>query len=111
MTRWLGAGLLIAFGGLNGFGARLLSTGAIAGIATSAAALFLCGMLVAGLFAYASLRRIEDQRWVVSPLYAADLIGGCLGSLAGSLFLIPVLGLGSTALVIVVIAAAGLVLV
>jgi len=111
MTRWLGAGLLIAFGGLNGFGARLLNAGAIAGITTSAAALFLCGMLVAGLFAYASLRRIEDQRWVVSPLYAADLIGGCLGSLAGSLFLIPVLGLGNTALVMVVIAAAGLLLV
>jgi spermidine synthase len=111
LTRRLGAGLLIAFGGLNGLSARLLSTGAIAGIAMSAAALFLCGMFVAGLFAYASLRRIEDQRWVVSPLYAADLIGGCLGSLAGSLFLIPVLGMGNTALAMVLVAAAALVLV
>jgi len=111
VTRWLGAGLLIAFGGLSGLSARLLDTGAIAGIATSAAALLLCGMLVAGVFAYASLRRVEEQRSVVSPLYVADLIGGCFGSLAGSLFLIPVLGMGSTALAMVLVAVAALVLV
>jgi spermidine synthase len=112
VTRWLGAGLLVAFGGLAGMSAWLLGGGgAVSGIGISAAALLLCGVFVAGLFAYASLRRVDDQRAVISPLYAADLIGGCLGSLAGSLFLIPVLGLGGTALAMALVAAAALVLI
>jgi ABC-type branched-subunit amino acid transport system permease subunit len=54
------------------------------------------GFLVAGIFAYASIYKIQDQRNIISPLYAADLLGGSAGSLLGSLFLIPVLGLDVT---------------
>lgn len=111
LSRWLGVGLLAAFGGLSALSAVFLSDAAAAGIALTGAALLLCGALVAAVFAYASLRRVGDQRLVVSPLYAADLFGGCLGSLAGSLILIPVLGLGDTALAMIVIAAIGLIVV
>ena len=41
-------------------------------------------------------RGIEDQKKVISPLYSADLIGGCLGSLLGSLILIPLAGMDVT---------------
>ena len=54
------------------------------------------GFCVAGVFAYASLYEIQDQQSVISPLYSADLIGGCFGSLIGSLFLIPILGMDAT---------------
>ena len=54
------------------------------------------GFLVAGIFAYTSLHEIEDQKNVISPLYSADLIGGCLGSLIGSLILIPLAGMDVT---------------
>jgi len=59
--------------------------------------LLAAGFLVSAAFAYASLAGVGDPRTVVAPLYAADLIGGCLGSLAGSLLLIPLAGLNATA--------------
>lgn len=111
LSRWLGASLLAAFGGLSALSAFFLSGAVAAGIVLTAVALILCGALVAAVFAYASLRRISDQRLVVSSLYAADLVGGCLGSLAGSLILIPALGLGDTALAMLVVAVAALIVV
>jgi hypothetical protein len=48
---------------------------------------------------------------VLSPLYSADLIGGCLGSVAASLLLVPVLGLaGSAVLMIAVVVLAAMLL-
>jgi spermidine synthase len=41
-------------------------------------------------------------------LYGADLVGGCLGALAGAVFLIPVLGIPQTCAVLALIALAGL---
>jgi hypothetical protein len=55
------------------------------------------GFLVAGIFSYASLHEIEDQKKIISPLYSADLIGGCLGSLIGSLIFIPLAGMDVSA--------------
>jgi spermidine synthase len=63
------------------------------------------GFLVAAIFAYASLHRLPDQRLVISPLYAADLLGGCLGSVVASLLLIPVLGMGASCLLMALLAA------
>ena len=71
--------------------------GSITGLAEIAGLLLITGFLVAAAFAYASLEGASDQREVVAPLYAADLIGGCLGSLACSLLLLPVAGLVVTA--------------
>jgi hypothetical protein len=58
-------------------------------------------MLVSGVFTYASTREIPDQKRVIGPLYAADLAGGCLGSLAASLLLVPYAGLDVAALLMV----------
>jgi hypothetical protein len=66
--------------------------------------LFASGFLVAGTFALAGSRSGQDQRSAVAPLYAADLAGGCLGSLAGSLFLVPFAGLAAAALSMVPLA-------
>jgi spermidine synthase len=41
-------------------------------------------------------------------LYGADLVGGCLGALAGAVFLIPVLGIPQTCAVLALITLAGL---
>jgi hypothetical protein len=67
--------------------------------------------LVAGIFAYASLHEIKDQRIIISPLYSADLIGGCIGSLLGSLILIPLAGMDVTTLAMLLFAAFSIILV
>ena len=69
------------------------------------------GFLVAGIFAYASLHESEDQKKVISPLYSADLIGGCLGSLLGSLILIPLAGMDVTTWGMLLLAAFSILLV
>ena len=61
---------------------------------------------MSALFAFASLDGVKDQKIVVSPLYAADLLGGCVGSLLGSLIFIPFLGMGQTAGIMIVFALA-----
>lgn len=59
------------------------------------------GFGVAGLFVYASLAAGSPaQARVVSPLYAADLIGGSIGCVTGTLIFIPVLGLGGSSLLV-----------
>jgi len=70
-----------------------IRTGAFSGLFPIALFLTSAGFLVAGVFAYASLYQIGDQKKVVSPLYSADLFGGCLGSLLSSLLFIPLTGL------------------
>lgn len=66
------------------------------GMVPSACFLFGAGFFVAGLFAYAGYTAAKDQRSVVSSLYAADLLGGCAGSLLGCLLVIPFLGLAQS---------------
>ena len=46
----------------------------------------------------------------VSPVYAADLLGGCVGSLLAGVVLIPLLGLPATALAAAVAIACALLL-
>ena len=67
------------------------------GLAETSGLLAAAGFLVAGLFAYASLRGVRDQERAISPLYAADLLGGCAGSVAASLVLVPLAGMDLTA--------------
>lgn len=91
--------------------AWLTTRGAVAGLGATALLLLAAGVLVAALFAYASLRRGPDQRGIVAPLYASDLAGGCLGSLAASLILIPSMGIPGAALVTAALALIALLLV
>jgi spermidine synthase len=74
-----------------------MSFGTIRGLAETTGLLLLAGFLVAAVLAYASSGSTQDQRDLVAPLYAADLIGGCAGSWAGTLLLIPVAGMAITA--------------
>jgi len=84
-------------------GARIRS-GSAETIWVTMAMLIATGYLVAAAFAHASLERTSDQRRAVAPLYAADLIGGCLGSWASSLLLIPAAGLDVAAALMVPLA-------
>ena len=92
-TRWWGVGLLAGFGILGIATIRYVTGESPGGLIPTAALLAAVGFLVAGILAYASLYGIRDQKQVIAPLYTADLLGGCLGSLLGSLILIPFLGL------------------
>jgi spermidine synthase len=71
-----------------------------AGLAVSSSLILASGFLVAAMLAYASLRGVRDQGTVIAPLYAADLLGGCLGMLSGGLFAIPLLGLDGSSLAV-----------
>jgi spermidine synthase len=98
-ARWAATGRLpgvVALAAMVGLGvtvAKLLEAGRLETLASTGPALAAVGFLVAALFAYASLQRQPDQRTVIAPLYSADLLGGSVGSIAATLFLIPVIGL------------------
>ena len=97
-NRWgQGAILITGFCLLNTVMMLTLKVPIMSSLIAIAVMLVLTGAFVAAVFAYASLDRITDQARVISPLYAADIIGGCFGGLAGVLFLIPMTGLSSTA--------------
>lgn len=68
------------------------------GLAVSSAILALDGTFVAGIFAFESLRGTGAGTDFMSWLYSADLIGGSVGTVAASLFLIPVFGIPATTL-------------
>jgi predicted membrane-bound spermidine synthase len=77
-----------------------ISTAVGTGLVPVAGLLFVIGALVAAVFGRASVRGFQDrarqQTRLVAPLYAADVLGGCVGSIVASLFLIPLLGLPLT---------------
>ena len=85
--------------------AALLRAEALGGGGVPAVLLALCGVAVAAVFALAALEGAG-----AGPLYAADLLGGSLGSLCASLLLVPFGGLDSTALAAAAVAALGLLL-
>ncbi len=91
--RKYGISLLAGFCLLCAYTALMVKISISAGLIQISCLLAATGFLVAGIFAYASLHKIEDQKKVISSLYSADLIGGCLGSLIGSLILIPLAGM------------------
>jgi spermidine synthase len=111
LTRWNGVGLLIGFCLLCVVTGTKVTMSTSAGLAQTSWLLTVAGFLVAGIFTYASLHEVKDQKSVISPLYSADLIGGCLGSLLGSLILIPLAGLDVTARGMLLLAAFSLFLV
>ena len=111
LARQWGLGFVAGFvllGTLAVFQARI---GLFTGLAETAGLLAAAGFLVAGVFAYASFRRVPDPEKMISPLYAADLFGGCLGSIAASLLLVPLAGMDMTAAAMVGLALAALLLI
>jgi len=75
------------------------------GLAVGSATLAAAGAALAVVFGRAS-RMMSGTRDLAGPLYGADLVGGCLGSLLAGGLLVPVLGLDGTALGIAGVAAA-----
>ena len=69
------------------------------------------GFLVAGVFAYVARRLAADESLLVSPLYAGDLVGGCVASLLASLILVPFLGFDQTVLAALILSGLALILV
>ncbi len=103
--RKTGLALLGGFVVANLLFAAGFSAEVLAGLLSAAILLGIAGFLVAGIFSLASLYRVENRQAVISPLYSADLAGGCAGSILASLVLIPILGLAGSAYLAAVIAA------
>ncbi len=98
----------VTLGTLVFFQAR---SGIFTGLEETSGFLAATGFLVSGVFAYASLRRSRDPEKAISPLYAADLLGGCLGAIAASLLMVPLAGMDMTAAGMAVLALLALLLV
>ena len=110
-VRGWGVALLAGFGLLDFVAIGTVTGGAAGGLLLTAGLLAATGFLVGGLFAYAGLFGVREQKKVIGPLYAADLIGGCLGAILGSLALIPIFGLAGTLKGMILLAAFAILLI
>jgi spermidine synthase len=97
ISRKFGTALLLGFALLSMAVGWEISSGRSAGIWETSGMLILAGFFVAAVFGYAGLYAAGNQQNAIAPLYAADLIGGCLGSLLASLLLAPLAGLAVSA--------------
>jgi spermidine synthase len=85
--------LILLFALLNLCVGIFFKTAEIVNLTIISVLLFSDGFLVSAVFAFLSRSRNDKQNLLVSPLYSADLIGGCIGAILGGLFFIPSLGL------------------
>jgi hypothetical protein len=108
--RQWGRTILLGTIGLDLLAAFVVQTGLLAGLIGTGLLLVATGATVGITVAWASLGGSDKAR-VVGPLYAADLIGGCVGAVLSSLLLVPLLGLTLTALAAAVLTAAAIALV
>jgi spermidine synthase len=92
-----GAAILLGFALLSAIIAWEIHSGRGASLLPASGLLLLVGIFVAAVFSYASLYAADDQKKIIAPLYAADLIGGCIGALITSLLLVPLAGLAASA--------------
>jgi spermidine synthase len=90
--------------GLIALSAPWMTTGANGGLAAGVA-LGATGAIVGAGFGYATLRWPRDRARGLGALYAADLVGGCLGTLAAALVLVPQAGVDQTAMAAAALAA------
>ncbi len=102
---------------LAGLALLLAGTGVVAAgggawfrLGPAAGLLAASGALVSAVFGYASRLGAAEQNGAAAPVYAADLLGGCVGSVLAGLVLIPLFGAGATAAGTAALAAAALVL-
>ncbi len=80
------------------------------GLVGTALLLALAGASAAAIFAVATRLGEPDQGRAAGPLWAVDLVGGCVGTLLATLVLVPLLGLGFGAVAGLVLALAGVLL-
>jgi spermidine synthase len=88
--------------------AWVTAAGLETGLSVALGLVLAAGTLTAALLGYASRYRLPREQPLVGPLFAADLLGGSLGSVAATLLLIPLWGLPATsaALLIPILVAA-----
>ncbi len=77
----------------------LLTRSGMGGLPMTSFLLLASGGVTGALFALAAASGPTGAVAVIGPLYAVDLLGGCLASIVGSLLLMPMLGLGATAMI------------
>jgi spermidine synthase len=94
-----------------GLAGACLPGAAVGGFGVAALLLLACGASVGAAFAFSVLQGNPDAKAAVGPVYAADLAGGCAGSLIAGLVTIPMLGLSATSGLAAVVAVAALLLV
>jgi len=98
-----GSALVMGFLVLTGLVYGRLVLDLASGLVPTMGLICLSGLFVSAVFTFASSHEVSDQTTVVSPLYASDLAGGCLGSLVSGLLLIPFFGLDITVLLMIII--------
>ena len=98
--------LLLAFALFSGLTAFLIRGAGAGSIAVCFLMLFLTGIGVGSIFC-CTTGKLKGRG---ASLYAADLIGGSAGALAGSLFLLPFLGLDLSMIWISMLALLGVVI-
>jgi len=105
LSKRTGIGIVIAFVILSAFVGIWIDAGMRSDLPVILSLQIFAGLLVAGVFGYASSRERGAQRNAITPLYSSDLMGGALGSLLASLILVPVVGLGASAYLMIPILA------
>jgi spermidine synthase len=108
LSLFLGLVLLLGFTLLIVFVYIFIKADLITNLIFISALLLLDGMIVAGIFSFASLYKVESQQAVISQLYTADLIGGSIGSLLASLVLVPSYGFFSSLIILVILCLASM---
>ncbi len=88
--------LLAALAVIGSLVAELIVTGAGMGLVVTGLALLLGGAMVGGIFACVAAASDQEGGAAIGRLYGADLVGGAIGSLLGSLVLVPMAGLVPT---------------
>ncbi len=106
--RLLGASFLLGLGALSVIVYYGIKLELLINLLPTSLMLILDGAFVSAIFAFASFKRVNGPQKIMTWLYSADLIGGCVGSLAASLMLIPVFGILITSLLTAVAAACSL---
>jgi spermidine synthase len=99
--RSAGIVILVAMAVVDLLVAEVVRSGASTGLVGNGVLLLAEGATVGAALAWASLRS-DDPGRAGGSLYAADLIGGALGALLASLFLVPAFGLVASASLVAV---------
>ncbi len=104
LRRWVGIGVLATCAAI--LGTQLLHVAP--SLPLTAALLCTAGASTSALFALATRLDRPVQSQITGPMWAADLMGGCVGTLIATVALIPLLGLTATAASALVLSLAGL---
>ncbi len=111
VRRAWGAGIVLGLSALcGGLALAAERAGFLFRLVPSAAFLASAAMLTAALFSFAGRHGLDRPEEAVGPLYAADLAGGCAGSVLAGLLLVPLFGAAWTAGGVALLAAVALLL-